>query len=282
MKRVWAAWMIWIAAISVAPVWAGNDGPPVRSQAFLAVDALSLTPLAGRGDPNQPRPIASITKLLTALVVLESRLPLDEVLTVGREDYDRIKRTGSPLRAGTQLTRREALRLALMASDNRAAMVLARFYPGGVRAFVQAMNVKARMLGMTRSRFVDPAGLSPENVASMNDLVRLVRAAHQNPLIRAFSTEDEAVVATRSGLVRFQSTNSLVRRGEMAVELQKTGYTREAGRCLVLVTAVKGRPTIMVLLNSRGKFTRVADAKRLKAWLEDRYETARLSGGRGA
>ncbi len=242
--------------------------PGLRSQSYQAVDLQSLNLLVQRGDPNQPRPIASITKLMTALVVLEAKQPLGEVLTVTSDDFDRIKGTHSPLVAGTQLTRAEALQLALVASDNRAAMVLARHYPGGREAFVRAMNVKARMLGMTRSRFVDPAGLSPQNVASMNDLVRLVRAAYQNSTIRDYSTEEDVVVSRSNGMLRFRSTNALVRTDEIPVLLQKTGYTREAGRCLVMVTPIKGRPTIFVLLNSQGKYTRIADAKRLKHWLE--------------
>lgn len=260
-----------VAAGFLLGMWlsfAHAGGPGVRSEAYLAVDAQTLAVLAQHGNPEEPRPIASITKLLTALVVLDAQQPLDERITITHADYDRIKGTRSPLSAGTQLTRSEALKVALMASDNRAAMALARHYPGGPEAFVRAMNVKAKMLGMRHSRFVDPAGLSPENVASMNDLVRLVRAAYQHPLIRNYSTQEETVVRTRSGLVRFRSTNALVRNDSMPVALQKTGYTREAGRCLALVTPVKGRPTIFVLLNSWGKYTRIADAKRLRYWLE--------------
>lgn len=269
MGRPIEVWRVIVAVVVGA--WCAivhASGPGVRSEAYLAVDAQSLAVLAQQGDPDEPRPIASITKLLTALVVLDARQPLDERITITKADYDRIKGTRSPLRAGTQLTRGEALKVALLASDNRAAMALARHYPGGEAAFVRAMNVKAKMLGMRHSRFVDPAGLAPENVASMNDLVRLVRAAYQHPLIRDYSTQEAAVVRTPGGAVRFRSTNALVRNDSMPVALQKTGYTREAGRCLVLVTPVKGRPTIFVLLNSWGKYTRVADAKRLRHWLE--------------
>lgn len=267
MARRWQV-VVWglLSWLIVATAQAGDLG--LRSQAYQAVDLHSLNLLVQRGDPNKPHPIASITKLMTALVVLEAKLPLGEMLTVTSEDFDRIKGTHSPLTAGTQLTRAQALQLALVASDNRAAMALSRHYPGGRKAFVRAMNVKAKMLGMTRSRFVDPAGLSPQNVASMNDLVRLVRAAYQNPMIRDYSTEEEVVVSRSGGMLRFRSTNALVRTEEMPVLLQKTGYTREAGRCLVMVTPVKGRPTIFVLLNSQGKYTRIADAKRLKHWLE--------------
>ncbi|WP_217125426.1 serine hydrolase [Hydrogenophilus thiooxidans] len=257
-----------LIGIGFSFAYATAPGPGLRSEAYLAVDAQSLAVLAQHGDPEVPRPIASITKLLTALVVLEAKQPLQELITITAEDYDRIKGTRSPLVAGTTLTRGDALKLALMASDNRAAMALARHYPGGRAAFVRAMNVKAKMLGMRHSHFVDPAGLSPENVASMNDLVRLVRAAYQDPVIRDYSTENEELVRTHSGTVRFRSTNALVRNDAMPIALQKTGYTREAGRCLVLVTPVKGRPTIFVLLNSQGKYTRVADAKRLRHWLE--------------
>jgi D-alanyl-D-alanine endopeptidase (penicillin-binding protein 7) len=201
-------------------------------------------------------------------VVLESRLPLDEEISIGKEDVDTIKGTRSRLRIGARLTRREALLLALMASENRAAMALSRHYPGGRPAFLRAMNVKARMLGMRHSRFVDPAGLSPDNVASMQDLVKMVRAANEYPLIRDFSTRERADVLVGSQRVSFGTTNRLVRRDDWRISLQKTGYISEAGRCLVMLSELSGRPVIMVLMNSQGKLTRVADAQRLRRWME--------------
>ncbi|WP_211218412.1 D-alanyl-D-alanine endopeptidase [Tepidiphilus margaritifer] len=256
------------ALLFVVVSWAQAAEPPLKSESFLVADARSLDRIALRGDPAEPMPIASITKLMTAMVVLESRLPLDETITVGPEDVDTLKGSSSRLPVGTRLTRREALLLALMASENRAAMALSRHYPGGRPAFLQAMNVKARMLGMRNSHFVDPAGLNPANVASMQDLVKMVRAASEYPLIRDFSTREKAEVQIGRRLVQFGTTNRLVKRDDWHITLQKTGYTSEAGRCLVMLTEVSGRPVIMVLMNSQGKLTRVADAQRLRRWLE--------------
>lgn len=260
--------------------WAQAGEPPLKSESFLVADARSLERIALRGDPAEPMPIASITKLMTAMVVLESRLPLDETITVGQEDIDTLKGTRSRLPVGTRLTRREALLLALMASENRAAMALSRHYPGGRPAFLQAMNVKARMLGMRNSRFVDPAGLNPGNVASMQDLVKMVRAASEYPLIRDFSTREQAAVQVGRRLVQFGTTNRLVKRDDWHITLQKTGYTSEAGRCLVMISEVSGRPVIMVLMNSQGKLTRVADAQRLRRWLETGGSVTEARGGK--
>jgi D-alanyl-D-alanine endopeptidase (penicillin-binding protein 7) len=257
-----------ILAILLVVSWAQAAEPSLKSESFLVADARSLERIALRGDPAEPMPIASITKLMTAMVVLESRLPLDEEISIGKEDVDTIKGTRSRLRIGARLTRREALLLALMASENRAAMALSRHYPGGRPAFLRAMNVKARMLGMRHSRFVDPAGLSPDNVASMQDLVKMVRAANEYPLIRDFSTRERADVLVGSQRVSFGTTNRLVRRDDWRISLQKTGYISEAGRCLVMLSELSGRPVIMVLMNSQGKLTRVADAQRLRRWME--------------
>ncbi len=262
-------WLLTLLCLLWQPVgWAKAESPLVRSEAYLVVDAATLQTLAQGGDLAKPRPIASITKLMTAIVVLESGLPLSERLTVTKQDRDRIKGTSSPLAIGATITRAEALHLALMASDNRAAMLLARHHPGGREAFVRAMNVKARMLGMSKTRFVDPAGLSPQNVASIEDLVRLARAASQYPLIRQYSTDESAQIVVKGRTLTFKSTNAIVRRGDWPIRLQKTGFTREAGRCLVMIAPVAGKEAIFVLMNSVGKYTRVADARRLKDWIE--------------
>ncbi|MBY4945362.1 D-alanyl-D-alanine endopeptidase [Cupriavidus respiraculi] len=213
-------------------------------------------------------PIASITKLMTALVVMDARLPLDEVLTITEEDRDTEKHSGSRLRFGTQLTREEMLLLALMSSENRAASALGRHYPGGLPAFVQAMNRKARELGMNDSHFVDSSGLSSSNVSSAVDLVRMVNAAYRNPIIRAFSTQTEHEVNVLGRTQHYVSTNRLVRGGNWEIGLQKTGFISEAGQCLVMQAKVHGRNVVMVFLDSAGKLSRFADANRVKDWLE--------------
>lgn len=213
-------------------------------------------------------PIASITKLMTALVVMDARLPMDEVLTVTEDDRDIDKHTGSRLRFGTQLPRQELMLLALMSSENRAASALGRNYPGGLPAFVQAMNRKARELGMNDSHFVDSSGLSSSNVSSAMDLVRLVNAAYRNPTIREFSTQTEHEVSVMGRTQHYVSTNRLVRGGNWEIGLQKTGFISEAGQCLVMQARVNGRNVVMVFLDSVGKLSRFADATRVKDWLE--------------
>ncbi len=213
-------------------------------------------------------PIASITKLMTALVVVEARQPLDEVLTITQDDVDTEKHSGSRLAVGTQLTRGEMLHLALMASENRAANALGRHYPGGLQAFVSAMNAKARELGMSDTRYVEPTGLSSRNQSSAPDLARLVKAAHQHELIRELSTSREYQVAVGRRQLMFHTTNALVRNPSWEIGLQKTGYISEAGRCLVMQAQLAGRKLIMVLLDSAGKYSRVGDAERIRKWVE--------------
>ncbi len=213
-------------------------------------------------------PIASITKLMTAMVALDVQPDLQEVLTISEADVDTIKGTHSRLAVGTQLTREEMLRLALMSSENRAASALSRHYPGGREAFIRAMNAKAKMLGLTDTRFADPTGLTPENVSSARDLVKLVNAAHQYPLIREFSTQDEYQVVIRGRPQTFRNTNSLVRNEQWNIGLSKTGFISEAGKCLVMQAWLANRPMIIVLLDSWGKLTRIADAQRIKRWVE--------------
>jgi serine-type D-Ala-D-Ala endopeptidase (penicillin-binding protein 7) len=218
-------------------------------------------------------PIASITKLMTAVVALDAKLPLDELITISREDVDTLKGTRSRLKLGVTLPRRDMLRLALMASENRAAAALARTYPGGIAAFIQAMNQRARELGMRDTRFVDPTGLDPDNVSTAVDLAMLVNTGYRYPLIREFTTQDSHRVEVdakkrRYRTVAFRNSNGLVRSGQWDIGLSKTGYISEAGRCLVMQARIAAKPVIIVLLDSWGKFTRIGDANRIKQWIE--------------
>ena len=218
-------------------------------------------------------PIASLTKLMTALVVLDANLRLNEMLTVTNADIDRIKGTGSRLAIGSKLSRAEMLHIALMSSENRAASALARHYPGGQRAFVEAMNAKARMLGMWNTRYADSTGLNPRNVSTAQDLAKLAAAAASYPLIRQYSTDQQSYVRTNKRQLHYLNSNRLIREGQWEFTLSKTGYIREAGRCLVLGTKVNHEPVIMVLLNAETTNDRVADAKRIKTWLESSGRT---------
>ncbi len=217
---------------------------------------------------NAVLPIASITKLMTAMVVLDAKPDLQETLVIGDEDVDTLKGTHSRLKVGTQLTREEMLRLALMSSENRAASSLSRHYPGGQKAFVSAMNAKAQMLGLADTRFEDPTGLTPANVSSPRDLARMVDAAHQYPLIREFTTTAEEEVNVAGRLQQFRNTNALIKNPAWEIGLSKTGFINEAGRCLVMQAWINSKPTIIVLLDSVGKLTRVGDAIRIKRWVE--------------
>jgi D-alanyl-D-alanine endopeptidase (penicillin-binding protein 7) len=219
---------------------------------------------------DEVTPIASLTKLMTAVVVLDAGLPLDELIEVDMDDFDFLKGSRSRLGMGAKLPRREMLRLALMSSENRAASALARNHPGGVNSFVVAMNAKAATLGMSRSRFADPTGLSPANVSTANDLARLVRAAAQYPLIRDYSTTPSAYVEVepQGRVLGFNNSNRLVASSQWDITLQKTGYIREAGRCLVMLANVASRRVVIVLLDSVGKYTRLGDAERVRHWLE--------------
>jgi D-alanyl-D-alanine endopeptidase (penicillin-binding protein 7) len=219
---------------------------------------------------DEVTPIASLTKLMTAMVILDAKQPSDEVLAIEMDDFDYLKGSHSRLRLGSSLTRDEMLRLALMSSENRAASALARNYPGGMLAFVAAMNGKARSLGMTHTHYEDATGLSPRNVSTANDLARLVRAAADYPLIREYSTTPAHYVEVQptGQTLGFNNSNALVKNASWDIQLQKTGYIREAGRCVVMLANIASRPVVIVLLDSIGKFTRVADAQRVKYWLE--------------
>lgn len=217
-------------------------------------------------------PIASITKLMTAMVVLESAADLNETLVVNEGDIDYLKRTHSRLVVGTRLSREEMLQLALMSSENRAASALARHYPGGRTAFVEAMNVKARLIGMADTRFHDSTGLDPRNVSSPHDLARMVMAAARYPLIREFSTTLERHVYIKGRLMRFGNTNGLVKNPDWSIGVSKTGYISEAGRCLVMQAWMRGQPMVIVLMDSNGRTMRTVDAQRVRLWLEERPE----------
>jgi D-alanyl-D-alanine endopeptidase (penicillin-binding protein 7) len=212
-------------------------------------------------------PIASITKLMTGLVVTEANLSLDETLSITQDDVDTEKGSSSRLRPGTQLTRGEMLHLALMSSENRAANALGRNFPGGLTAFVAAMNAKARALGMSDTRYVEPTGLSSQNQSSARDLALLVKTAHEVPLMRELSTSPEYQVAVGSRQLQYHTTNRLVLNPSWDIGLQKTGYISEAGQCLVMQAQLAGRKLIMVLLDSAGKYSRIGDAERIRKWL---------------
>ena len=212
-------------------------------------------------------PIASITKLMTGLVVVEANQSMDEKLTISEEDKDNEKGTGSRLAFGTTLSRGELLHLALMSSENRAAHALGRNYPGGVEAFVMAMNAKAQSLGMTDTHYVEPTGLSSRNQSSAKDLAALVKVAHEVPVLREFSTSKEYSVMVGRRQMAFHSTNGLVRNSTWDIGLQKTGFINEAGRCLVMQAKMAGRKLIMVFLDSTGKYSRIGDAERVRAWI---------------
>ena len=217
---------------------------------------------------NVALPIASITKLMTGLVVVEANQNMDEVLTVTEADVDRHKFSSSRLPVGARMTRNNLLHIALMSSENRAAAALGRNYPGGIGAFVAAMNAKAHELGMKDTRYVDSSGLSSQNVSSARDLAKLVAYAHQKPLLRQYSTDPNWVVEASGRPMRYNNTNYLVRMPDWNIGLQKTGFINEAGRCLVMQAMIQGRNVIMVFLDSKGKMSRTADAGRMRRWLE--------------
>jgi serine-type D-Ala-D-Ala endopeptidase (penicillin-binding protein 7) len=247
-----------------------SDGDPIlRSASALVIDQSSGTVLYEKNASTQ-LPIASITKLMTAMVVLDAKPDLQEELSISKDDVDRYKGTSSRLRVGTQLTREEMLRLALMASENRAAAALSRYYPGGREEFIAAMNRKAVELGLGETHFEDPTGLTPANVSSARDLTKLAAAAHSYSEIREFSTASKYDVKIGRRMQSFHNTNSLVRNGSGGWEigLSKTGYISEAGKCLVMQAWLNNKPMIIVLLDSWGKLTRVADANRIKRWIE--------------
>jgi serine-type D-Ala-D-Ala endopeptidase (penicillin-binding protein 7) len=252
----------------LAGLRATDDALDLKSSVALVMDQDTNEVLVSK-NPDAVLPIASITKLMTALVVTEANLPLDETLTISQEDVDTEKGSRSRLRVGTQLTREEMLHLALMSSENRAAHALGRAYPGGLAAFVRAMNAKAALLGMSDTHYVEPTGLSSKNQSSAQDLATLVKAAHEHQLIRELSTSPEFRVAVGRREMQFRTTNSLVRSPIWEIGLQKTGYITEAGRCLVMQATLAGRQLIMVFLDSTGKYSRLGDAERVRRWVTE-------------
>ncbi|MBJ9662586.1 MULTISPECIES: D-alanyl-D-alanine endopeptidase [Burkholderia] len=243
------------------------DALALRSSVAYVVDQNSSEPLFDKNS-RAVVPIASISKLMTAMVVLDSKASLDEQITVTDEDRDYEKGTGSRLSVGSVLSREDMLHIALMASENRAAAALSRYYPGGRPAFIAAMNAKAKSLGMTDTHFENSTGLTSLNVSSARDLVKMIDAAYQYPLIRRFSTDRTYTVFTGKRSLVYNSTNALVRNPSWDIGLQKTGFINEAGECLVMQTTIHGRPIVMVLLDSFGKYSRVADASRVRNWLD--------------
>ena len=239
----------------------------LQSTAALVLDQ-STGAVLFQKNPDAVLPIASITKLMTAMVALDAKPDLNEPLAIGDEDVDNLKGTRSRLRVGTQLSREEMLRLALMSSENRAASALSRHYPGGREAFVAAMNQKARDIGLVDTRFEDPTGLNAANVSSPRDLAKLVDEAHRYPLIREFSTTAEGEFSIAGRAQQFRNTNTLVKSPTWEIGLSKTGYISEAGKCLVMQAWFANKPTIIVLLDSWGRLTRIGDANRIKRWIE--------------
>jgi len=267
--------LFFVLALSIGFAQAAGDG--ARIQKVKTVQLRSASVLVQDADTGEivftknseaVVPIASITKLMTAMVTIDRGLDLEDRIVLSREDVDLKKGSRSRLKPGGVLTRRELMLLALMASENRAAAALGRTYPGGTEAFVDAMNRKAAELGMTDSRFVDPTGLNSGNVSSARDLAKLVNAAHGYELIREFSTQARTTVTVYGRPMTFRNTNGLVRSSHWEIGLSKTGYISEAGRCLVMRVRMASKDLIVVLLDSWGKQSRIGDANRLKRWLE--------------
>lgn len=241
--------------------------PDVRSQSALIVRTDTGEVLYSK-NADRALPIASITKLMTAMVVIDAGQSMDQQLQITNAEVDRLRGSSSRLAVGTRLTRRQALLVALMSSENRAAAALLRTYPGGKAAGVVAMNRKARALGMTRSRFVEGTGLSGDNRSTPTDLVRLVQAASRYPVIRDYSTREQFSIMVGRYPTLYRNTNPLVRNAGWNIDLTKTGYLSEAGRCLVMKTRITNTPVVMILMNSWGNLTRVGDANRVRRWLE--------------
>ncbi|MES2208345.1 MAG: D-alanyl-D-alanine endopeptidase [Pseudomonadota bacterium] len=290
-KRIWAtlAWCVLSSSLFAQPV-ASLSTPTTLSAPSRGIDvnALDISKLrltsnnamvvdteTGRvlysKNPLAPAPIASITKLMTAMVVLDAQLSLDEPITITSEDMDVIKNTHSRLKLGVTLSRREIMRLALMSSENRAAAALGRNYPGGIQAFVRAMNKKAASLGMTNTHYADSTGLSSSNQSTAEDLVRMVHAAVNYQPIRDFTTTAEYWIEPAPGQrpLSYRNSNALMRDPNWDIVVSKTGYIQEAGRCLVMIVRVEEHPITIVMLDANGKQARLSDAHRIKSWLEN-------------
>lgn len=256
-----------MTAGDLAGLNATRDPLALKSNVAFVIDQNNSQVLFEKNS-SVPLPIASLTKLMTATVVVEAHQDMDEVLEVTADDIDRERNSASRLRVGSRLKRSDMLHIALMSSENRAASALGRNYPGGLPAFVAAMNAKAKALGMTSAHYVDSTGLSSQNVASARDLSKLVVAAYRHPVIREYSTDSKYSVNTGRQVLQYINSNRLVMNPHWEIGLQKTGYIAEAGRCLLMQTRVDGRPVVMVFLDSKGKDSRLADAGRIRKWLE--------------
>ena len=256
---------------SVGTAFGLHDTPDelaLRSSVAYVVDQNSHDVLFDKNS-QAVMPIASITKLMMAMVVIDSKASLTEQIEVTDEDRDLIKNTGSRLAVGSVLSRDDMLHIALMASENRAAASLSRYFPGGRPAFIAAMNAKAHSLGMNDTHFLSPSGLSSENVSTGRDLVRMVDAAYQYPLIREYSTDESYEVNTGRRTIHYGTTNALVRGHKWDIGLQKTGFINEAGECMVMQTTIQGRAIDIVLLDSNGKYSRFGDAQRIRTWIDE-------------
>lgn len=266
MKKIF-----FILIFTLCPLWShANAGPTphLRSAIVLVYDENTHLPMYTK-NPDTLASIASITKLMTTMVVLDVRPDMNTPIRIDIADMDLIKGTHSRLKIGMQFSRKELLKLALMSSENRAASALARYYPGGTRAAIAAMNRKAQQLGMTHTTFMDPTGLNSDNVSTARDLVKMVLAARRYTLIHQYTTTaNHSVYGIRGRELKFNNTNPLVKNVDWKIGVSKTGYINESGRCLVMQTQIRNRPVVIVLLNSIGKGTRVLDAQRVKQWIE--------------
>jgi D-alanyl-D-alanine endopeptidase (penicillin-binding protein 7) len=261
-------WFLLGLALSAAPPGA-SARLSLKSASALVLDQITGQALVEK-QAAAVVPIASLTKLMTAMVLLDAHLDPGELLTITSDDKDSLRHSRSRLPVGTRLPREQALLLALLASENRAAHALGRTYPGGLASFVKAMNAKARELGLSGAHFEDPSGLSSGNVATAWDLARIIQAAYRYPEIRDFSTRPETTIQAGRRSIQFPNTNALVRNPRWNIGLSKTGYIEEAGRCLVMQAMLANRPVLVILLDSWGKYTRLGDANRIKQWLETR------------
>ena len=258
-----------------------DDPLDLRSSVALVIDQDTHEVLLRKND-QAVLPIASLTKLMTGLLVAEAQLPLSEMITITQADVDTEKGSSSRLAVGTTLSRGELLHLALMSSENRAAHALGRTFPGGMDAFVDRMNARAQQLGMRDTRYVEPTGLSSKNQSSANDLAMLVAAAYKEPMLRELSTSHGREVAVGRRTLQYNNTNRLVKNPQWDIGLQKTGYISEAGQCLVMQAQIAGRKLIMVFLDSAGKLSRIADAERVRRWLETSPGRASVSAASGS
>jgi len=253
----------------MAGLHATSDALGLHSSVALVVDQDTQEVLYSKND-HVVLPIASLTKLMTGLVIAEANLPMDERIRITQADVDTEKGSSSRLAVGTELSRGDLMHLSLMSSENRAAHALGRTFPGGMELFISRMNQRARSLGMTDTRYVEPTGLSSQNQSSANDLAVLAAKAYNEPMLRELSTSQGREVAVGSRTLQYNNTNGLIKNPQWDIGLQKTGYISEAGRCLVMQAQVAGRKLIMVFLDSTGKFSRMGDAERVRKWLEQK------------